>query len=489
MLAIGLEIRIACEGCNGFVPVNAFTASVVCPTCQRPNALEHGWSWLLADVAKDLEDLVDEEERTARVGPQAKVTYVRTAARCEVCKTPVPDEAAAMAQRGWVPCVGCGQWMSFRAAPSMLTTIAPGATAILGEDANQLGAHAVAEFARWFVCFDPEARARMRPGAIFEWYSFADAAVDREGNLVCAGNYEPEDEFAIWSMNGRLETRWWERGLRFQHSEARLAISPGGAIYVWEPGTPTMASLAPGDGTQAGEIGGLEPDGSAVHQLDLTHCSSLTIDVDGSILCIIHNRLLRFGLDGQGVRTWHGRVPESQDPLYRPGREPNAAEAVLIDDAGACPTALDEYTRIHVGWDAHLYVERGEVLARFDRYGQLIYRIELPLSSVDGRPGADVHGCAYVIGTEHSRRRVLRVRPDGVPEVFAIDRRDGGVLGEEDTIAVGPDGTVWMLSYNQRVRVLGPDGRVAQLSDASRRADREDDRRRKTSAVPGQAAP
>lgn len=489
MLAIGLEIRIACEGCNGAVPVNGFAASVLCPSCQRPNVLEHAWSWLLQDVIKDLEDLVDEEERTARVGPQTKVVYARQGARCESCKTPIPDEVSQMAQRDWVPCVGCGQWICFRAAPPVLTTIAPGALFIAGEDVNQLGHHPVADGRRWFICFDAAARAQARPQAIFDWYSFADAVIDREGKIVCAGNYEPDDEFAVWAMNAALETSWWERGLRYNHSEARLALCPSGEILVWEPGTHALVALSPADGSVVSEIGGPEPEGGRAHQLDLADCASLTVDADGTILAIINNRLLRFALDGSGLPTWHGRVPETLQPIYGAGREAIQVEPVLLDDARHCPTAFDQYTKITVGWDGYLYVERSEMLARYDRDGQQIYRVQLPLSSVDGRPGADASGYAYVLGTESSRRRLVRVAPDGSSEIFAVDRRDGGVLGEEDTIAIGYDGSVWMMSYNQRMRVLTPHGRVAILSDAARRADREDDRRRQTSAIPGQVAP
>jgi hypothetical protein len=489
MLAIAVEIRIACEGCHGAVPVNAFTATVICPTCQRPNLLEHGWAWLLADVVKDLEDLIEEEECTARVGPQAKVTYMRLPARCEGCKTPVPDEAANMAQRGWVPCVGCGQWLCFREAPSLMTGIAPGAVALVGEDPDQLGSQPPTGSKRWFICFDAAARARVQPSAIFEWYRFADALVTPHGNIVCAGDYEPEDQCAVWAMNTRLETLWWERGLRFTSSEARLAMSPGGATYLWEPGVHELVVLAPGDGSKVSELGGPEPEGAAVHQLDLTHCVSLTVDVDGSILALIHNRLLRFDQDGAGVPTWHGRVAEAQHAIYGEGRELVPVEPVLLEEAGDCPTVLDEYTRIHVGWDAHLYVERSELLARYDREGRQLYLVQLPLSTVDGRIGADANGYAYVLGNQDGRRRLLRVTPDGHPEVMAMDRRDGGVLGEEDTIAVGHDGVVWMLSFNRRARVLSPDGRVALLSDASRRADRDEDKRRRTVAIPGQPAP
>ncbi len=487
MLAIGLEIRIACEGCQGAVPVNAFAPGARCPACGRENNLEHGWSWLLEEVVKDLEDLVDEEERTARVGPQAKVVYARTEARCESCKTVVPDEVVAMAERGWVPCVGCGGWLPFRPAPPFLASIAPGATFLAGEAVAKPGEPPATEPRRWYVCFDAKVRGGARPSAaVFDWYTLADAIIDLDGNLVCAGNYEPDDTFAVWSMDAGLTTRWWQRELRHDQREARLALAPSGEIVLWEPGVSGVELLAPADGSMAREIGGPEPEDSIVHQLDLTHATSLTIAADGTVLAIINNRLLRFRPDGGGLPTW-GRKPEAQLPIYAIDREVRAVDAVLLDEAGDCPLALDGYARLSVGWDGYLYIERSEVLARYDHEGRQLYVVQLPLDTVHGRVGADARGHAYVLGSEGGKRRLLRVGPTGVPEVLAIDRHDGGVLGEEDTLAVTRDGTSCLLSFDKRIRVVTPDGRVALLSDASRRSDREADRRRRTAAVPIQS--
>lgn len=484
MLAIGLEIRIACEACHGPVPVNAFAPSAPCPACGRANNLEYGWSWLLEQVVVDLDDLVDEEERTARIGPQAKVVYARTEARCDTCKTVVPDEVAGMAERGWVPCVGCGKWLPFRVAPPLLAQIAPGAVAVAAEVVAQPGEAPAAEPRRWYICFDASARGAARPPApIFEWYSLADAVVDLDGNLVCAGNYEPDDEFAVWSMDGALATRWWQRGLRHDQREARLSLSPSGEIVLWEPGFAGLTMLSPADGKPARELGGPEPEDSIVHQLDLTHCSSLAVDADGTILAIIHNRLVRFRPDGGGLPTWGGRVPEPQRPLYGADREAAEAEAVLLDEAGHCPVALDAYARLAVGWDGCLYIERSEVLARYDREGNQLYVVQLPLDSVHGRVSADGNGRAHALGSEGGKRRLVRIAPDGTPEVLAIDRHDGGILGDEDALALARDGTCWLLSFDKRVRLLTPDGRLTRLSDASRRSDRDADRKRKTAAV------
>ncbi len=468
MLAIGLEIRIACDACHGPVPVNAFAAVAPCPACGHGNNLEHSWSWLLEEVVKDLEDLVDEEERTARVGPQAKVVYARTEARCEGCKTVVPDEVVGTGERGWVPCVGCGQWLPFRPAPSILASIAPGAIFVAGEAIAQPGEAPAAEPRRWYVCFDARVRGGARPYApLFDWYNLADALIDLDGNLVCAGNYEPDDEFAVWAMDAGLNTRWWQRELRHDQREARLALAPSGEILVWEPGAAGLELLSPSDGKLAREVGGPEPEDSIIHQLDLTHATSLTVTADGSILTIINNRLLRFRPDGGGLPTW-SRKPEAQLPIYGIDREVREVTAVLLDEAGDCPLALDSYARLSTGWDGYLYIERSEALARYDHEGRQLYVVQLPLDTVHGRVGADAHGFAYALGSQGGNRRLVRVSPDGVPEILAIDRRDG---------------TTCLLSYDKRIRVLTPDGRVALLSDTSRRADRETDRRRKTAAV------
>jgi hypothetical protein len=66
---------------------------------------------------------------------------------------------------------------------------------------------------------------------------------------------------------------------------------------------------------------------------------------------------------------------------------------------------------------------------------------------------------------------LARVAPDGRVQPSLTRRAAGGPLGDEDHLAVSPDGTLWLLGAEGRMRVLGPDGEVRFVSPRSQRAD------------------
>ena len=50
--------------------------------------------------------------------------------------------------------------------------------------------------------------------------------------------------------------------------------------------------------------------------------------------------------------------------------------------------------RICIGWDGCLYIEDNGWLAKLDRAGKVVYKIQLPSGDARGRIGADAAGHA-----------------------------------------------------------------------------------------------
>ncbi|MGO8999869.1 MAG: hypothetical protein ACLQVI_41615, partial [Polyangiaceae bacterium] len=319
----------------------------------------------------------------------------------------------------------------------------------------------------------------------FRWYSFADAVVDGYGNIFCAGEDAAQDKFVVWCMGPDFAVRWIREGLDFDDSNARLALDVRGRLLLWQSGRASVTVISAADGSTVGKLGGREPDEASIHYLDVTDGKQLMVDVDGTILALLGERLVRFGEDGAGRPTWppraglFGMKTEKPRPLYGPGHSLIDVDGVYVENVGHAPTEIDDYTRVCVGMDGRLYLERAEWVACFDRAGERIYRLKLPADSIRGhRMGTDRSGRLYVLAQrpgDPPTRLLLRVAPDGSrADLIASDHRAGGVLGNEDHLVVLPDGTIVLLDYGGQSRVLGPDGRLLSISDKSREKDEEE---------------
>jgi hypothetical protein len=72
---------------------------------------------------------------------------------------------------------------------------------------------------------------------------------------------------------------------------------------------------------------------------------------------------------------------------------------------------------------------------------------------------------------------LLFVSPDGRQQRrFLLDQGMGGPLGDEDSIAITPEGFVWLLGHGGKARLIGPDGVPRFVSD---RSHEEDEARRR----------
>jgi hypothetical protein len=345
------------------------------------------------------------------------------------------------------------------------------------------------------------------------WAALADAVVDRDGNLYCCGAEAADDggggsghggaralgggegggdgaaeraaveRAAVWALGPDLSRRWVSRALPAYPARARLALAGNDQLLLWEPGKHRLQRLTAYSGRLYEPMGGAEPPGAEVHHLDLADAASLTADVNGTLLAIIHWRLLRFdGRDGAGLPTWAPRrglagkvAPEPMRPLYRgEARQPvlpDKGDASFAEDRPiACPSANGV---LHVGWDEHVYLVARHLdsphpwLGRYDRDGSKQYLVRLPFARVGGRAVADARGYAYVVGDDGQRLACVRVAPDGkAVEPWPPDGGAADGLGKQPCAAVLPDGALWLVGDAGAARRFRPDGRLSASSES-----------------------
>jgi hypothetical protein len=548
MQAVAIELRITCSGCGAATPVNACTPRFTCGSCNKSNAMsDEQWKSLLEDAVDEAPGMEINEGSNSTImtgGATINLMYGNQAPRCGACKTPVPEGAADLVAQGRINCVGCGKPMAIRAAPPALTAM--GIKLVIGEDAAQVASggnpgaataqapraanpvvlycphckaplsvdgsarmvkcqycstdvylpdelwsalHPVAQVSRWYLVFGGKIDMAARALERFEYYNVNDAVIDGHKNIFCVGE-DDDSRFAVWCLGPDLKPRWVRMGIDMNDDNAGIALDPRGRLIVWQSGKHSVLRLSAADGSDIDRLGGRQPDDARTHTLDVDDCKRLMADVDGTILCLLGERLVRFAEDGSPIATWppragiFGKRDEKLRPVYGPGHQRIDVEGAYVENIGHHPTEVDDYTKFHIGWDGRLFMERSERVACFDRSGKRLWRTgELPISSVRGdRMGTDGGGNLYLLGSQRgdpSPRVLLRISPDGERvDTIATDRRMGGTLGEEDNLLVAYDGTIILMRYGMRTRVLGPDGRVLYISPKAVEEDKEEDEER-----------
>ena len=320
-----------------------------------------------------------------------------------------------------------------------------------------------------------------------KWSSLENVVMGPDGLFYCGGENDWGD--AVWCMGPDLVPRWVHQ---LKLNDVHVALEPKHQrVVCWSTSKHSAILLSAADGAMVGSIGGKEPDDAKVHHLDMDECKELVGDLDGTLLALMGERLLRYDAHGTGIATWpphsglFGAKAEKLESLFvmradgkRGSRD---IEGVNVEDIGNYPLAIDDYSNLHVGRDGRYYLERARWVACFDRTGKRLYKRQLPLESLDDQLATDALGNLYLYGNRGSdpkSRQVVRVSPDGARvDVVAKDRTAGGSVGDEDKLCVGPDGTIYLFDYGRRARIIGVDGGLRWQSPRSIEHDQDEDKR------------
>lgn len=319
---------------------------------------------------------------------------------------------------------------------------------------------------RWYMLIDEKFKSQKKDKdgkpeiELPEWYYLSDVTIDREGNLYLASAVDGDGDFTVWSLNPNLQTRWIRTGLHYSHEDSRLCMTYDNNLYLIDKNKHSLLKLSSKDGSTISKTEG----STDKSKMNLKGCTSVISCPDKSILALINNTFARFNEQGERINLWGAR----KFGLFSAGKGDDIQEndgewAPYVKDIGSSPKRLNgDFTKFTVGWDGYLYmIDRsssdGEV-AKYEMDGTRLWSKYIPLQYKDCKAGIDGEGNIYVVGTtEDSNTHLVRLNINNFKfETLLTDIVEGGVLHDEDQIAVSHDGKVYIMKFYNRMKVFSP---------------------------------
>lgn len=342
---------------------------------------------------------------------------------------------------------------------------------------------------RWYMMVEPRSKSVQKDKGgkpvieLPEWYYLSDITIDKEGNLYLASSVNGDSDFTVWSLAPDLTTRWVRDGLYYSHEYSRLCMTYDNNLYLIDKNKHSLLKLSSQDGSTINKTEG-SPDKS---KMNLKGCTSVVSCPDKTILAVINHTFARFNEKGERITLWSAR----KLGLFSSGigdeiPESDSEWAPYVKDIGSSPKRMNgDFTKFTVGWDGYLYmIDRsssdGEV-AKYEMDGTRLWSKYIPLQYKDCKAGIDGNGNIYVVGTtKESNTHLVRLNMDRFEfETLLVDITEGGVLNDEDQIAVAPNGTVYLMKFYNRMKVFSPEMKMIYRSKQSETEDNDKIRRKK----------
>jgi hypothetical protein len=535
--SIAIEVSTACTRCQAPLPLNGASESVLCDTCQTPNATDVGlWTSILGDAIGEAVAMEPDTAHTSTIMTGARTLKVLAGKQDARCKCKAPFDPAAFergASHGKLFCTSCGAESAVRRAPEWMKQVHAATTYLVGETLAAPRAKAVAASDLRFHCYhcgaplpiDGSTRSvtcdhcraavmvpddiwlRLHPArTVDRWYavlaldlsnakgalptsvdSFCDVCAEPGGHVIVA--YHSEDKgsaghrarIALLQPTGALT--WIQDGIEFS-DDARLCSSPvDGTCFLVDRENHFVRAIDPRTGDpirtfKSRDNDDDDDDDDATPQtLDVNNVYRFAIDWDGSFLTN-NGKLRRYAPDGHRVPTWPGmRIGQGEsDDQIRGNKWPRRN-----------PVCMDSDVRIGVGWDGAVYFVHDEGIAKYTRDGQLIGAIPFPGEIVSDVVGFTVarDGTMMVLFVHRTPigddtwKHVMRVSPNGQMTLALGPHVPGSpLIGRYvDRIKGYADGTLILASGVDALRVIAPDGHVAWMTNATRKDEAYEQKR------------
>lgn len=346
--------------------------------------------------------------------------------------------------------------------------------------------HPVAIAERWFITMNEKAEMEILP----TWYSLSDVVMDNLGNLYFATSGGSFDEsLLIWSATPDLKKRWLKTGLKLDINNTRLAITKSGDLLVWNTAKRSLLILSGKDGTEIKKIKGEAPTKEMPYTFNLMGCETLISDSDDTILALVKNTFVRFNPDGTRAPLWGDKVggglfgmfSGSNKEVSIPEDEPEWAP--YLYEIGSKPKSMNSFgTRINLGWDDYVYIidtiSTDAMLAKYTHDGKQLWKKSMiPIVYKECKAYTDAHGNVYVCGgDEKYKARLIRFSPDGNSmDILLKDITEGGTLkyNHGDRLLVSPEGVIYVINYDEKIRIYNPDLSLRYLSPTCIKEDKE----------------
>jgi DNA-directed RNA polymerase subunit RPC12/RpoP len=448
--------------------VTSGAEEVACPKCSRRAAARKAPQWLRS-THPDAAWLVNEDTGGERVHATASDVIEF---HCYHCGAPMPLDGKARR----IPCTYCKKQV------------------VVPDDVWRR-LHPVRTIEGWFIVFDREpASASASASASTSGSSaaplpedadeFCDLAPTPDGGFVVAWHDRDEGDvghparLALVRRDGSVA--WRQDGVEFS-DDAILCPSPSdGAIWVVDPELGFARAIDPKSGDPVRTLA--SPLDDAEDRLNVRGSSEIRgtsllgiwIDWDGTFVVwrkwtdTEHARLRRFARDGKRMPLW-GK------------HEPNE-EYVEWPELRDHPAMFRYDSCVGLGWDGHYWIAENSESKYFGRYtldGRFLGAKPLP-AGVMARVhaiGAARDGTGFVL-FHHTQKLddqawacLLRIDPNGEHSIVAgaLAREGRPLLGlGDDHMTVHPDGTVYVGSDLDSLRVFDRDGNLVWMSASTR---------------------
>jgi len=329
---------------------------------------------------------------------------------------------------------------------------------------------------RWYILYDSESVTDKLPG----WYNLSDIAIDKEGNLYAASSENSDKDFIVWSIGPDLKTRWIKDGLKFNNDSTGITVASDGNLYLWDRRKHSLLKLSSKNGDVLEKTEGKPATSENPYPFNLKGCSSLVSCADGSILALVNNTIARFSQDSKRIDLWSGlKFGFFPSGLGKKIPDDDSEYAPNVYQIHSYPKRIDsDYTRLNIGWDGFLYmIDRSSSdgkVAKFDPSGLKLKSYYIPLQHKECKACADKDGNIFIIGTtDESMTRLIKILPDGEVKTLLTDIIEGGVLNQEYQLAIAPDGTIYIMKYNNRIKVFNSDLKMIYISEQCKEDDEE----------------
>ena len=285
-------------------------------------------------------------------------------------------------------------------------------------------------------------------------------------------------DFPIIACLNRDRTPIWTRddiGLLCdtEDSPPGLMRTPHGNLLAMDKNGKDLLVISSEDGSVIRSIKEQSKAAEGLPHFTMDECSGITCLPNGDIIMLRYQRqdvdtrsiLLRFDCNGNPLPLWKKGQGEEEkktgfwERLAEKFSSVRMTGANYIQDFGNYQEKVKESAlELGAGSDGSVYMLRYKRLAAFSSSGKKRYVIEIPCSTVYGRPVANSQGEVFVISdSRDDSKQILRISADG--QTISVVAESG--QGEEEwnsprTLILEPDGTFHVLGYGGTWITLKP---------------------------------
>ena len=534
MFGVCIELKTTCKHCSTPLMLNAMAEDILCPSCNKTNHFSmEKWQSLLEDPLNEVHEFKIGEGQPSTIMSgeyNYSMMFGRQDPRCGKCKQNIDlTKIEEFSNQKQTKCTKCSNSIYVRKPTDSITGILPRIKYLIGEDEDLISVrksvavlpdsakpvlficpscagnleidgsdrmvtckfcnsqiylpddlwfrlHPSESVQRWYILYDNEKIEDKIP----EWYNLGDITIDKDGNLYAASSENSDSDFIVWSIGPDLKTRWIKDGLKFNSDTTGITMTHDGNLYLWDKRKHSLLKLSSKNGNILLKIEGKPATSDNKYPFNLKGCSSLVSCADGSILALVNNTIARFSETGERINLWSGKwFGFISSGLGKRIPNDDSEYARYVKEIHSYPKRVDsDFTKLSIGWDGYLYMidkssSDGEV-AKFDSTGYRIKSYYIPLESKDCKACVNADGYIFIIGrTKDSFSRLIRISPAGHVETLLTDVLEGGVLNDEDQLALSPDGTIYAMKFYNRIKVFSPDLKIKYISDQCKEDDEE----------------